>query len=264
MFSAEGHDGNVGSETLRKSTREKKKAQHFGHSEPSDELEELVSRVLIGTSSRILNLTIALSLLCPTDGFQIEASQPRKIASAVHQAGRQGGKWARGKPSLWISLPLFAQTLLDSSLRHPKKRNAFSVDDHDEFALSTPSTSRERAPKRQCLQQSAPKARATRKSKVVVKAEDDNRLEPRGRPEVWAEVRCISPVFARVLLILVSCDKRCASRYLITMDIIQVPTLGVPRMAQLATPTAIYWTMTMMSMASWTKRSRLQECKSPL
>ena len=193
MFSAGGHDGNVGLETLRKSPREKKKAQHFGHSEPSDELEELVSRVLIGTSSRTINLTIALSLLCPTDGFQIEASQPRKVASAVHQAGKQAGKLARGKPSLWIRLPLPAQTLLEPSLRHPKKRTASSVDDHDEFALSTPSASRERAPKRQCLQQSAPKARATRKSKVVVKANDDNRLEPRGEPEVWAEVRSISP-----------------------------------------------------------------------
>ena len=44
-MSSTGHvDVNAASESSRRSTRERKVAQHFGHSEPSEELEELVSR----------------------------------------------------------------------------------------------------------------------------------------------------------------------------------------------------------------------------
>lgn len=150
-----------------------------------------------------------------TDSPQIEATKPRKIASAVRKAGKR----ASGKPSLWVKLSLPAPTLrevpqlplpwspsapevkiennceaqAESSSRNLKKRSAAlaandDYDNDDESDLFTPSSSRDQAPKRQRLQPSAPKPRAAPNAKSAVKYEDDHRPEPRGQPEVWAEV----------------------------------------------------------------------------
>lgn len=99
--------------------------------------------------------------------------------------------WSGGAPE--IEIENISGIQAKSSAQNSTKRKSALTNNDDEFDVFTPSSSRARAPKRQCLQQSAPKARATPKSKVVVKAEDDNRLEPRGQPEVWAEVPSISP-----------------------------------------------------------------------
>ena len=82
------------------------------------------------------------------------------------------------------SLPQ-APLLLGSSSENPKKRKAFQVDGDDEFAASS---SKDDAPKRQRLDTRAPK---TPKAKVAVESVVDNRPEPRGQPEVWAEVPTI-------------------------------------------------------------------------
>ncbi|CAF9943053.1 MAG: hypothetical protein ALECFALPRED_010499 [Alectoria fallacina] len=95
--------------------------------------------------------------------------------------------WSGGAPE--IEIENISGIQAKSSAQNSTKRKSALTNNDDEFDVFTPSSSRARAPKRQCLQQSAPKARATPKSKVVVKAEDDNRLEPRGQPEVWAELR---------------------------------------------------------------------------
>ena len=47
MSSTERIEPSVSSRTLRKSNREKKKAEHIGHSEQSANLEELVSQLLV-------------------------------------------------------------------------------------------------------------------------------------------------------------------------------------------------------------------------
>ncbi|KAL9077233.1 MAG: hypothetical protein Q9161_000499 [Pseudevernia consocians] len=182
-MSSTGHiNVSVGSEPSRRSTRERKQVEHFGHSEPTTELEEL-----------------------------IEAPKPRKTAPAVQKAGKR----ASGKPSLWVKLPLPTPALPQApflpssrpgtapevkaedysegqggpSSDNTKKRSAALIDDDDESELFTPSSSREQASKRPRLQPSASKPRATPKAKTAVKSGGDNRREPRGQPEVWAEVR---------------------------------------------------------------------------
>ena len=97
-------------------------------------------------------------------------------------------------PSLRPSTPKIkveneSEALAESSSQNSKKRRAALIDDDDdESELFAPSSSRDPAPKRQRLQPSAPKPRATLKAKVAVKTEHDDRPEPRGQPEVWAEV----------------------------------------------------------------------------
>lgn len=86
--------------------------------------------------------------------------------------------------------------------RNPKKREAALIDDDDEYEVVTPSSSQDPAPKRQRFQPSAPKPRVTSKAKRNVKSEDDDRPEPRGQPEVWAEVRIMVPRLTMVVLIL--------------------------------------------------------------
>ena len=76
---------------------------------------------------------------------------------------------------------------------HAKKRTAALLDNDDE-AESVPSPSEDGASKRRRLSQAAPEAQATPRpkaaatAKVAVKCEEDSRPEPRGQPEVWAEV----------------------------------------------------------------------------
>lgn len=132
-------------------------------------------------------------------------------------AGSGGGKGATAKRSLVVTLPLFAQKLhsaplspsagsgsapgikvedssdlqAESSSRNPK-RVAELIDDDDDFGLFSPSSSREPKPKRQRVRSSVPKPRAPAKAKVAVKVEEENRPEPRGQPEVWAEVPLIT------------------------------------------------------------------------
>ena len=192
--------GNVGSEQLRRPVRERKQAQHFGHSEPIAGLEELVS-----TLEALLHpqtYSSILIVLCLTI-FQIEASQVQEIAPAV------GNRGATKKPSLWVTLPLprtmqskapslslllsptiksekISKAHAKSCLKNPKKRTAALVDDNEDD-LFAPSSSREPAPKRQ----RARKPTGAPKAKVVVKVEEDHRPEPRGQPEVWAEVLVI-------------------------------------------------------------------------
>lgn len=74
-----------------------------------------------------------------------------------------------------------------------RKRTAAPLDDDDEEDLFAPSSSREPAPKRQRVKPSVRKPRATPKPKGAVKFEQDDRPEPRGQPEVWAEVFSILP-----------------------------------------------------------------------
>ena len=68
------------------------------------------------------------------------------------------------------------------------KRRTALIDDDEESDLFTTSSSREQAPKKGCFQPSAPEPRATPKAKVTTKSHDDDRPEPRGQPEVWADV----------------------------------------------------------------------------
>ena len=131
-------------------------------------------------------------------------------------------KKAIGKPSLWVTLPLTAPIFPQTCLSHSsqsgdersraygssshylrplclrplsclrpalsnKRRTALIADD-DESDLFTPSSSREQAPKKQRFQPPAPKPRATPEAKVTTKSHDDDRPEPRGQPEVWADV----------------------------------------------------------------------------
>ena len=184
--------GNVGSQQSRRPTRERKQAQHFGHSEPTADLEELVS-----TLQALLHPQTCSSILIVlylTDVFQIEASGPRTI---VHS----GNGGATRKPSLWVTLPLplsilsptikseeMSKVHANSSSKNPKKRTAALADDNEDDVF-VQSSSREPAPKRQ----RARKPTGAPKAKVVVKVEEDGRPEPRGRPEVWAEVLTTSP-----------------------------------------------------------------------
>lgn len=207
--------GNARSDSSRRPVRERKQAQHFGHSAPCEELEELVSRLLFemflsdfqADNSTLVGLDL-------TNAFQIGASAPRKVAPAVGKAG----KWPTRKPSLCVKLPLPAPTLPGAPLlplsrssnapeikiessseapagpssRNPKKRTAAQADDDDISDLFTPSPSRVQAPKKKPrLQPSIPKPRATPKVKALIKSEVDDRPEPRGQPEVWAEVSAI-------------------------------------------------------------------------
>lgn len=112
---------------------------------------------------------------------------------------------AAAKPSLWVTLPLPRSTPSSSapkikmedtseaqagpSSRNPRKRAAAPVDD-DEDDLFGPSSRREPAPKRRRTKASVANPRAAPKAKAAVKVEEDNRPEPRGQPEVWAEVCC--------------------------------------------------------------------------
>ena len=75
--------------------------------------------------------------------------------------------------------------LLESSSENPKKRKAAHINNDDEFAASS---SKDDAPKRQRLDTRASK---TPKAKVAVNSVVDHRPEPRGQPEVWAEVPSI-------------------------------------------------------------------------
>ncbi|KAF6226736.1 hypothetical protein HO173_012339 [Letharia columbiana] len=178
MSSTGSIDENAGSEPSRRSIRERKQAQHFGHSEPNEELEEL-----------------------------IEAPKPRKIAPAV----RKGGKRASGRPSLWVKLPLPSQTPLlpsprpqsspevkvensfgappESSSQNSKKRSAALPDSHDESDLFAPSLCHGTTLKKQRLESSAPKQRAAPRAKVALDSDNETRPKPRGQPEVWAEMR---------------------------------------------------------------------------
>lgn len=75
---------------------------------------------------------------------------------------------------------------------HEKKRSHALVED-DDFEADNASSSKA-APKRPRLSRAAPVSQATPRlkvsatAKVAVKSEEDNRPEPRGQPEVWAEV----------------------------------------------------------------------------
>ena len=83
------------------------------------------------------------------------------------------------------------------------KRSAKEVIDVADSASSTLSSSLARqdpAPKRQCLEASVPKLRLPLKTKVSVELEDDNRPEPRGQPEVWAEVYSTIPALLHAQL----------------------------------------------------------------
>lgn len=199
-------DGNVDSDQSTRPRRERKQAQHFGHSKPSANLEELVST--LEALLRPQTCSNILIVLCLTDIFQIEASQLRTIAPAV----RNGG--ATKKPSLWVTLPLpptsssQAPSLPPSSSfnaptikiestvkaqvkpasRNPRKRAAVPDNDDDDSNLFAPSSSREPAPKRQRVGKST----GTQKARSAIKVEEDGRPEPRGQPEVWAEVFAIS------------------------------------------------------------------------
>ena len=145
-----------------------------------------------------------------TDLFQIEAANPGKIAPAV----RKGGKRASGKPSLLVTLPLPAPTVPQAPLLPSapsasapkikveddseaqsgpsslvsKKRSAALIADNDDSELFTPTSSKGPAPKKQRVQPATRKPRAAPRAKVAVKSEVDERPEPRGQPEVWAEV----------------------------------------------------------------------------
>lgn len=127
---------------------------------------------------------------------------------------RNAGKQPTRKPSLLVNLPLLSPTLpqvpflpasrpgsapkvkvesvsearAQCSSRVSKKRSAAHIDDDDESDLFTPSSSRKQAPKKPRLQPSTSKPRAAPKAKVLTKSEVDDRPEPRGQPEVWAEV----------------------------------------------------------------------------
>lgn len=78
------------------------------------------------------------------------------------------------------------------SAHHEKKRSHALVED-DDFEADNTSSSKA-APKRPRFSQAAsvsqatPRPRASASAKVAVKSEEDNRPEPRGQPEVWAEV----------------------------------------------------------------------------
>ncbi len=162
-----------------------------------------------------------ISLLCNcirlevhgADFSQMEAPKPRKIAPAVRNAGKRRA----GKPSLWVKMPLPApaspQAPLSPSLAsgsapevkvednaeakggsssgNGKKRSAPHVDNDDDSDLFAPSSSRGPAPKKQRLQSSAAKPRATPRVKAAAKSGHDDRPEPRGPPDVWAEVLVI-------------------------------------------------------------------------
>lgn len=89
---------------------------------------------------------------------------------------------------------------------HEKKRSRALVEDNDEFEADTASSSKA-APKRSRLSQAAPVPQATPRlrvsaaAKVAVKSEEDGRPEPRGQPEVWAEVPHMKSCSMRALLI---------------------------------------------------------------
>ena len=143
----------------------------------------------------------------------------------VHRQGNE----ASAKPSLVVKLPLLAtnphsipvlpssrsgsapeEKMEDSpepeagpSFQNPRKRGAALIDGDDELDLFAPLPSRDPAPKRQRRQPPAPRQRATAKAKAAVKTEEDDRPEPRGQPEVWAEVPTIrSPTLSIVLMFL--------------------------------------------------------------
>ena len=125
------------------------------------------------------------------------------------------------KPSLRVTLPLprlissqappllllpppkiksetFSKAQAKPASRNPRKRAAAPADDDDEFDSFTPSSRQEPAPKKQRVAPSVRKPKAGPKTKTTVDLEEDHRPEPRGRPEVWAEVLIILSWPARI------------------------------------------------------------------
>ena len=145
----------IGSGQSRRSTRERKQAQYFGHPEPSDR----------GKPSLLVTLSLPAPTLPQTPLLpliQSDGAPATKVEKNQAQAG--------------------------SSPCTPQKRSAALIEDGDDSNLFEASSNLEQAPKKQRLLPSTPKPRATPKAKVAVNLEHDDRPEPRGQPEVWAEV----------------------------------------------------------------------------
>lgn len=89
---------------------------------------------------------------------------------------------------------------------HHEKKRSYALLDDDDFEADNASSSKA-APKRARLSQAAPvsqaapRQRASATTKVAMKSEEDNRPEPRGQPEVWAEVFHVKSRSAKALLI---------------------------------------------------------------
>ena len=137
------------------------------------------------------------------------------MVAPVVQKGKKGKERAFERSSLCIKLPLAPPILPPSPQLPPsprvaapkikaeesleananvstenvrKREHGLMNDDNDDSGLFAASSSQGPAPKKQRLSQAAPRPRAAAKAKVAVKSEDDDRPEPRGQPEVWAEV----------------------------------------------------------------------------
>lgn len=83
---------------------------------------------------------------------------------------------------------------------HHEKKRSYALLEDDDFEADNAS-SLKAAPKRARLSQAAPRQRASATTKVAMKSEEDNRPEPRGQPEVWAEVSHVNSRSAKALLI---------------------------------------------------------------
>ncbi|KAF6219146.1 hypothetical protein HO133_004971 [Letharia lupina] len=78
---------------------------------------------------------------------------------------------------------------LESSSDNSKRRSAALADSNDESDLFVPSLRQGTTLKKQRLESSAPKQRAVLRAKVALNSDNKARPEPRGQPEVWAEMR---------------------------------------------------------------------------
>lgn len=94
MSSSTGNvEANASSRDLRKSNREKKKAEHFGHSDQSANLEASVSRL------RIQLLLETLFELCDSDPFQTEPSLIVKLQLPAKRKAATQDEEEESKPS---------------------------------------------------------------------------------------------------------------------------------------------------------------------